>query len=242
MMSTEQHTQTGREEQSAPGGSASGPGGGIYKAIAACAVVAVGLFALVSSGFGSTGTKTATVQGGRSVTVAVTSPTSNSVIASDQVTVRGTVTPVNALVQIQGRPAVVGNGVFIGTATLHGGKTTIDVVGSAPSATPGSTSIVIARQSGGQPGGTVRIVQAAPAPTSPGVENYAGQTSCGGDLSVGPNTSCAFAEAVRSAYASSGPGTVIAYSPVTNRTYAMSCSAGSYVVCTGGNNASVYFP
>jgi hypothetical protein len=71
---------------------------------------------------------------------------------------------------------------------------------------------------------------------------YAGGSSCGGDLSVGPNTTCAFAEVVRNAYQGHGPGTVMAYSPVTNREYAMSCSAGSPVVCTGGNNASVYFP
>jgi hypothetical protein len=65
---------------------------------------------------------------------------------------------------------------------------------------------------------------------------------CGNDgLSVGPNTTCAFAENVRSAYESDGPGIVDAYSPVTGLTYTMSCSAGPSVVCTGGNGASVYF-
>ena len=34
----------------------------------------------------------------------------------------------------------------------------------------------------------------------------------------------------------------MAYSPVTHKTYAMTCSDGSQVVCTGGNKASVYFP
>jgi len=34
-----------------------------------------------------------------------------------------------------------------------------------------------------------------------------------------------------------------AFSPVTNTTYEMACgSTGSTVVCTGGNNASVFFP
>jgi glucodextranase-like protein len=242
MTNTGQYTQTGREQQSAPAGSAHGPGRGVYKALGAAAIVVVVLFALVSSGFGSTGKKAASVQGPGSVAVTVTSPTSNSVIASDQVTVRGTVSPSDAVVQIQGRPAVVGDGVFTGTATLHGGKTTIDVVGSAPSAAPSATSVVIDRQSSGNSGGTVRVIQAAPATASDGATSYAGQTSCGGDLAVGPNTTCAFAEDVRSAYAGSGPGTVVAYSPVTNRTYAMSCSAGSYAVCTGGDNAAVYFP
>ena len=71
-----------------------------------------------------------------------------------------------------------------------------------------------------------------------------GQTPCGGGLSVGPNTTCAFAENVRSAYGASGPGTVAVFSPVTNQTYSMTCNnqAKSGVVCTGGNNASVYFP
>jgi hypothetical protein len=69
-----------------------------------------------------------------------------------------------------------------------------------------------------------------------------GGASCGDGLSVGPNTTCAFAESVRSAYESDGPGTVVAYSPVTGQTYVMSCSSGPSVVCTGGNDASVYFP
>jgi hypothetical protein len=71
-----------------------------------------------------------------------------------------------------------------------------------------------------------------------------GTRYCGGDLSVGPNTSCPFAQNVRDAYAGSGGGnvTVSAYSPATNRDYLMYCSGGSPHVCTGGNNASVYFP
>jgi hypothetical protein len=212
------------------------------------ALVAVALLAAVSSGFGSTGSSgrsavPATVPGHVSVTV--TAPTSNSVIASDRVIVRGTVVPANAAVEIQGTPAAVGEGVFTGTATLHGGKTTIDVVGSYPGAAPGATSIVIARQSAGQPA-TVHVIDASPAvivgSAGGGSGGYAGPRSCGGGLSVGPDTTCPFAEEVRSAYESHGPGVVAAYSPVTGQTYAMSCSVGSDVVCTGGENASVYFP
>jgi hypothetical protein len=72
-----------------------------------------------------------------------------------------------------------------------------------------------------------------------------GSTSCGGDLSVGPNTTCGFAQNVQSDYyyeIGSGSGTVNSYSPTTGETYAMSCTAGAPHVCTGGNNASVYFP
>jgi hypothetical protein len=49
---------------------------------------------------------------------------------------------------------------------------------------------------------------------------------------------------VRDAYARTGGGyvTVTAYSPATGRSFDMYCSGGSPHVCTGGNNASVYFP
>jgi len=72
-----------------------------------------------------------------------------------------------------------------------------------------------------------------------------GGSSCGGGLSVGPNTTCAFAENVEYEYFAeigSGTGTVEAYSPVTEKLYRMNCTAGEPHECTGGNNASVYFP
>jgi len=77
---------------------------------------------------------------------------------------------------------------------------------------------------------------AQPRPASP-------IASCGGGISVGPNTSCVFARNVASAYYDSGGGStaVVAYSPVTNRSYTMYCQAGAQIVCTGANNASVYF-
>lgn len=68
--------------------------------------------------------------------------------------------------------------------------------------------------------------------------------SCGGELSVNSYTSCPFAANVEEAYFSeigSGPGEVVAYSPVTDRTYVMSCT-GSHHECTGGDDAAVYFP
>ena len=82
--------------------------------------------------------------------------------------------------------------------------------------------------------------QPAPAP----VPTPAAGSSCGDGLSVGPNTTCPFARVVREAYFNSGGGdtTVSAFSPVTGKTYLMSCSGGSPHVCAGGNNASVYFP
>ncbi|HWX43895.1 MAG TPA: hypothetical protein VNY52_01065 [Solirubrobacteraceae bacterium] len=86
------------------------------------------------------GTTTTTMTTGGEVSVVVTSPTSGSVIAENSVTVRGTVSPPAATVQVQGHLAAVGNGVFTAAAELHGGRTTIDVIGSAPGDVPGSTT------------------------------------------------------------------------------------------------------
>jgi hypothetical protein len=72
-----------------------------------------------------------------------------------------------------------------------------------------------------------------------------GTTSCGGDLSVGPYTSCSFAQNVEQAYdQSAGRSTAVtAYSPATGLNYTIDCTGGSSYVCSGGSthNASVYF-
>jgi hypothetical protein len=69
-------------------------------------------------------------------------------------------------------------------------------------------------------------------------------SDCGGGVSAGPNTSCAFALNVRDAYYDV-PGsstTVNVYSPTTSQTYSMYCTpVGGQVRCTGGNNSSVTF-
>jgi hypothetical protein len=90
------------------------------------------------------------------------------------------------------------------------------------------------RRNGGQAQGTPS------APSAPPPQQ--GTSSCGGGVSVGPNTSCAFAQNVAAAYRSSGQSPIEVFSPTTGQTYTMSCTAGSPHVCTGGNNASVYFP
>jgi hypothetical protein len=199
------------------------------------------LFALGLAACGGTTTTTTTTGG--EVSVVVTSPTSGSVIAGNSVTVRGTVSPPAATVQVQGHPAAVGNGVFTAAAELHGGRTTIDVIGSAQGDVPGSTSVVVVQQgSGGGKGSKTSKSGATPnvAHESPGQSNN--QTPCGNQLTVGKDTTCSFAENVRSQYEQEGPGTYEIYSPVTEKTYSMTCSSGTPVVCTGGNNASVYFP
>jgi hypothetical protein len=207
---------------------------------------------LAIAGCGSTTTTTTSTVGAGAVSVVVTAPTSGSVIAASNVTVRGTVDPANATVQIQGQPAAVGNGVFTGTAALHPGKTAIDVIGSAPGMTPGSTSITITQQSSGGSEGSSHHGNSSSGGATPGVaaerggsseESGSDQTSCGGDLSVGPDTTCEFAESVQSAYRSSGgSSTVEAYSDVTHKTYEMTCVTSTATVkCTGGIGASVYF-
>ncbi len=90
----------------------------------------------------------------------------------------------------------------------------------------------------GQPNGTATTSGSSEASSS-------GAASCGGDVSVGEATTCEFAHNVEAEYRTaigSGSGTVYAYSPTTGRTYSMYCTAGEPHVCTGGNEASVYFP
>jgi hypothetical protein len=85
----------------------------------------------------------------------------------------------------------------------------------------------------------------SPGTSVPNTTTASSGSSCGGELSVGANTTCAFAENVENDYFSeigSGSGSVVSYSPVTGKLYTMYCSAGEPHECTGGNNASVYFP
>ncbi|HEU4656356.1 MAG TPA: hypothetical protein VFR97_02470 [Capillimicrobium sp.] len=82
--------------------------------------------------------------------------------------------------------------------------------------------------------------QAAAPPTGPVTG-----TDCGNGIVAGPNTTCPFARNVRDAYYDA-PGsvtTVDVWSPVTQRTYTMTCApAGTGISCAGGNSASVSFP
>lgn len=61
-------------------------------------------------------------------------------------------------------------------------------------------------------------------------------------LFVGSNTSCQFGAAVYRAWEQGNrPATVSAVSPVTKKSYMMSCVGSSPVVCTGGVGARVVF-
>lgn len=101
------------------------------------------------------------------------------------------------------------------------------------------------RKRGGSPGkeGEDAPAPSAPTPAAPTpAPASSGGTPCGGGVSVGANTTCPFALNVRNAYShGSGEGTVTADSPATGSSFTLSCTASPHV-CTGGNNASVYFP
>jgi hypothetical protein len=206
-------------------------------------VISAAAIAGCGSGSGSKAT-------GSSIQVQINAPSSGSVISADRTTVRGTVNPPTASVQIVGQQAQVGNGVFTGSVALHPGANTIDVTASAPGFAPTTTTVSVTRPQGttprpqgsssngaGRSGGTP-----APARSSPPSGGPSGGTPCGGGLYAGPNTSCSFAQNVKAAYDNTGGGTVSVYSPTTGRTYSMSCTSSPPHVCTGANNASVYFP
>jgi hypothetical protein len=94
-------------------------------------------------------------------------------------------------------------------------------------------------------GGGSRTASVPGPGTAPAPEDGSGSGNCGGSLSANEVTTCGFAEAVEDAYYAeigSGAGTVVAYSPTTEQSYSMYCTAGSPHECTGGNGAAVFFP
>jgi hypothetical protein len=140
----------------------------VSRAALAVVVVAVG-------GCGSTTVKT--TAGGGAVALTVTSPASGTVVSADNVTIRGTVTPGNASVQIQGQSASVGNGVFAGNASIHNGTNTIDIIASAHGYTPASATITLT----GQLAPSSTTSSGSGSPSSP---STAGANASPGDLEL----------------------------------------------------------
>lgn len=110
------------------------------RAVGAGLLVVIGL-----AGCGTASTTTTGSAGSGAVALDIATPTRGSVSTASEVPVRGTVTPADATVQIQGRTAAVSDGVFVGAATLHTGRTNIDVTASAPGAAPTARSVVVDR-------------------------------------------------------------------------------------------------
>jgi hypothetical protein len=192
------------------------------------------LVVLGTAGCGGSDDSANTATTNSNVDVQITAPADGSSLRADRVTVRGTVTPPDATVQILGQAAQVGNGVFTGSVALHRGANTIDVVASAPGAAPASKTLTVTR--GGPRPARRTPIRTRRAPPLASAED------CGGGLTAGAKTSCPFAENVRAAYEQSGAGVLDVYSPTTGQTYRMYCTSGSPHVCTGGRGASVYFP
>ncbi|WP_316669838.1 zinc ribbon domain-containing protein [uncultured Propionibacterium sp.] len=103
----------------------------------------------------------------------------------------------------------------------------------------------------GKPGGATpspsrSYSTTAPSSTSSGALDWpVGATECSSTAAAGnERTSCEFALNVAGAWGQSpraATQTVEAYSPVTNRSYAMSCTTvDSYTTCVGGDGAVVY--
>ena len=199
-----------------------------------CAFLVIGL-AVAGCGSSSSSSK--------DVTLRVSSPSSGTTTRADRITVRGTVDPPDADVQVVGQNAQVGNGVFTVSVPLHKGRNALDVVASSKGSAPTTTTVTVIRKSGSSSGGGARVSHGNPGGSSSGggPGPLASTRNCGNGVSAGPNTTCPFAQNVYDAYQQSGSGVVQAYSPATGGNITMYCTAGSAHVCTGGNNASVYF-
>ena len=94
----------------------------------------------------------------------------------------------------------------------------------------------------GSGSGSDVTTNSAPSPAPPPPQSS--RSSCGGSLSVGPDTTCEFAENVELEYEremGSGSGSVVAYSPANNETYDMFCTAAPHE-CSGAIDATVFFP
>ncbi|MFB7875518.1 protein kinase [Nocardia sp. NPDC056064] len=139
---------------------------------------------------------------------------------------------------------VLAIGGAIGWRLMAAGDTADTTTAAPTSLAPGG--------SGNPAATTPRATTAAPTTSAGPVTLPAGAQPCEsgagggafGKAAVGNSvTSCPFAEAVRQAYAAGGTGarSVVAASPVTGRTYTMTCAPeGKLVTCTGGENAVVY--
>jgi hypothetical protein len=109
------------------------------------AVTGALLLVIVIAGCGgSSRSKTASPTVKR-LSVHVLSPDDGVRTRADRVTVRGTVAPDDADVQVVGRDAQVGDGVFTVSVPLHAGANTLDVVASRNGSAPVSTSITVTR-------------------------------------------------------------------------------------------------
>lgn len=133
---------------------------------------------------------------------------------------------------------------------MLGGSMTRKEAGSAVNGSPSGSSSLLGnpRVSGptdaGQPSSQEPSrLQSTPASSPSSAASLPDSvTHCTASVGAGGATSCDFAQNVAAAIpaGSNGDAVVRAASPVTGKTYTMTCKAGSVVVCRGGNDAEVY--
>jgi hypothetical protein len=201
---------------------------------------ALGVAALLSGcGSSSTLTRTSTILAPR-VVVKITSPANGASVGGENVTVTGTVDPAGASVNVNGDQAAVSGRAFVRRVSVPAtGQSTIEAIATAPERSPGAAAILVSSAANG---GTAGGGATGGGGSSPSGGVPTDSTSCGGGLSVGASTSCAFARNIQAAYMGQGAGTYQVYSPVTKQRYAVTCTAATVVVtCQGANSAYVYF-
>lgn len=129
---------------------------------------------------------------------------------------------------------------------MLGGSMTKEGAGPAVSGTPtGSSSLLGSPQVGGPTDAGKPSTQApSSAASSPSAAASlpASVKHCSGSVGAGGATSCEFAQNVAEAVPRGADSDVAvrAKSPVTGKSYEMTCKAGPVMVCRGGNNAEVY--
>lgn len=84
------------------------------------------------------------------VAVQVSNPADRSTVEYQKLTVRGTVTPATAAVKVRGQDAVVNDGVFQKAVGLNPGVNRLDIVATAPGATPATTEVTVTYTSAAQ--------------------------------------------------------------------------------------------
>jgi hypothetical protein len=195
------------------------------------------------------GTSASTHVSDPAISVSITAPSNGQAIKANAVVVRGTVTPTNASVLVDGQPAVVGNGVFTASITLSTGSTTIDVIGSEAGDTPGSASVTVTRPAASKPNPAptpttptttvvqppVTITQPTPTPTPVTSMKY-----CDQNIQADTSTTCGLADNVFTAYWSTGSSdtgwgstTISAWSDASQQSFDFSCFTDqTTVTCT----------
>ena len=153
--------------------------------------------------------------------ITIQSPPSYTTFKNRLVTLRGSVTPDDATIEVNGVTTKADQGFWSVRVPLNYGKNSIVIRAAHQGFADGSASTVLVRKHGHGGGG--------------GGGGGEAWHDCGGGLSANGNTTCGFATNVQFDY----PHTSSVFSPTTRQTYSMSCSGVAVITCRGGTNAAV---